>query len=140
MTAIVTNSIDFSLAWVTINSVDISQWCKKITFPSKWINNDVTAFGASGRRYAPGIDETKFTIEMWFNQVASNGSHTVVGAVHAAKTTVAFAFAPAGNVSGNLKIYGNCSIPEYETTAQVGSAQQVVAVCDVDNGVTYGTV
>jgi hypothetical protein len=110
----------------------------KVTFPSSWINNDVTAFGSVGRRYNPGIDETKFTVEMMFNQVANTGSHTVVGAVHSAKTTVPFAFYPATTGTGNLKISGNCSIPKYEITSQVGSFVKVVAECWVDNGLTYG--
>ena len=140
MTAIVTQSIDGQLAGLEINAVNISPSVTKVTFPSKWIDNEITTFGSLGRRYAPGIDETKFTVEMLFNQVATNGSHTVVGAVHNAKTTVAFSFFPAGNTSGQTKINGNCSIPEYEIVAQVGTYTRAVAVCYVDNGVTYTSV
>jgi hypothetical protein len=75
---------------------------------------------------------------MMFNQVVTTGSHTVVGAVHAAKTTVPFIFYPVTSGSGNTKITGNCSIPKYEITAQVGTFVKVVAECWVDNGLTFG--
>ena len=104
MTAITTRSIDVQSCSLSINGVDVSNNVIKVTFPSSWINNDVTAFGSVGRRYNAGIDETKFTVEMMFNQVATTGSHTVVGAVHTAKTTVPFAFYPATSGSGNTKI------------------------------------
>ena len=140
MPAITTQSIDSSLSALVLNSVDVSTDIIKTTFPSKWINNDITTFGSVGRRYNPGIDETKFTIEFLFNQVAVSGSQTVIGAVHAAKTTVPFAFYPAGNTSGQTKISGNCSIPEYEITAQTGTFVKATATIYVDNGVTFGTV
>ena len=139
MTAITTRSIDVQSCSLSINGVDVSDNVIKVTFPSSWINNDVTAFGSVGRRYNAGIDETKFTVEMMFNQVATTGSHTVVGAVHTAKTTVPFAFYPATSGSGNTKISGNISIPKYEITSQVGAIVKVTAECWVDNGLTYGT-
>ena len=137
MTAITTRSIDVQSCSLSINGVDVSDNVIKVTFPSSWINNDVTAFGSVGRRYNAGIDETKFTVEMMFNQVATTGSHTVVGAVHTAKTTVPFAFYPATSGSGNTKISGNISIPKYEITSQVGAIVKVTAECWVDNGITW---
>jgi hypothetical protein len=140
MATIVTQSIDGQLSGLEINNVVVSPSVQKLTFPGKWINNDVTAFGSVGRRYAPGIDETKFTIELLWNQVATNGSQTVVGNVFNSKNTVAFSFFPAGNSNGQLKINGLCSIPEYDITAQVGTYVKAVAVCYVDNGVTFSTI
>ena len=139
MTAITTRSIDVQSCSLSINGVDVSDNVIKVTFPSSWINNDVTAFGSVGRRYNAGIDETKFTVEMMFNQVATTGSHTVVGAVHTAKTTVPFVFYPATTGTGNLAISGNISIPKYDITSQVGSIVKVTAECWVDNGITWGT-
>jgi hypothetical protein len=115
MATIVTQSIDGQLSGLEINNVVVSPSVQKLTFPGKWINNDVTAFGSVGRRYAPGIDETKFTIEMLWNRVATNSN-------------------------GQLKINGLCSIPEYDITAQVGTYVKAVAVCYVDNGVTFSTI
>ena len=138
MTAILTQSIDVKNCNISINGIDISANVVKVTFPASWVNSDVTAFGSVGRRYSPGIDETKFTIEMMFNQVAVSGTQTVVGAVHAAKTTVPFSFFPATNTVGNTVISGNCSIPKYEITSQVGNIVKVTAECWVDNGLTYG--
>jgi hypothetical protein len=140
MTAIVTQSIDGQLSGLEINNVVVSPHVTKLTFPSKWVDYDITAFGSVGRRYGPSIDETKFTIEMLWNQVATNGTHTVVGNVHNAKTTVSFAFFPAGNSNGQTKINGLCSIPEYEITSQVGNYVKAVVVAYVDNGVTYSTI
>ena len=74
MTAITTRSIDVQSCSLSINGVDVSDNVIKVTFPSSWINNDVTAFGSVGRRYNAGIDETKFTVEMMFNQVATTGT------------------------------------------------------------------
>jgi hypothetical protein len=134
------SQLDSVNAFVSINNVDISASCRKVSFPGKWVNNDVTAFGSVGRRYNPSIDETKFTLELWYNETATNGSHTVVGNVFNAKSTVAFAIAWAGNTNGKIKFSGNCSIPEYEVVGQVASAVTSVAVCYVDNGVTIATI
>jgi hypothetical protein len=139
MTAILTQSIDVKNCNLSINGIDISANVVKVTFPSSWVNSDVTAFGSVGRRYSPGIDETKFTVEMMFNQVAVSGTHAVVGAVHYAQSTVPFAFYPATSVVGNTKISGNCSIPKYEITSQVGNIVKVTAECWVDNGLTGNT-
>ena len=139
MTAILTQSIDVKNCNISINGIDISANVVKVTFPASWVNSDVTAFGSVGRRYSPGIDETKFTIEMMFNQVAVSGTQTVVGAVHSNKSTVSFAFYPATSSTGNLVISGNCSIPKYEITSQVGNIVKVTAECWVDNGLTWNT-
>jgi len=139
MTAITTQSIDSYNSALSVNSQDISAALIKITFPSTWIANDITAFGSTGRRYGKGIDETKFTIEAMFNQVATTGSYTVLEAAHAGSTAVTFSFYPAGTSSGNAKISGNCWVQKLEYVAQVGNYVRINADCFVDNGVTYGT-
>ncbi len=140
MTAIVTQAIDSYNASLSVNNQDVSAAVQKVSFPSKWIANDVTAFGSTGRQYFPGIDETKFIVEFMFNQVATTGSHTVVGAAHSGKLKVAFIFYPSTTGSGNTKFSGNCYIPVYEVTSNVGEIVKIRAEFWVDGGLSIGTV
>ena len=140
MTAIVTQSIDSQLCALSVNSQDISVAIIKVTFPASWVANDITAFGSTGRRYAHGIDESRMTIEAMFNQVTTTGSNTVLSAAWSSASSVAFAFYPAGNTTGNTKVIGNLWVQKYEIVSQVGTFVKVTAECLVDNGATISTV
>jgi hypothetical protein len=110
-----------------------------VEFPSSWRDVDITTYGSSGLRYNPSIDDSKFTIDFIWNQLTTKGTQTVVGAVHAAKTKVAFEYYPAGATSGNTKLYGDCRCPVFRFMGRVGNAVRIRAEFDVDNGVGFGT-
>jgi hypothetical protein len=139
MTAITTQSIDSYNSALSVNSQDITPAIIKVSFPSTWIANDITAFGSTGRRYGKGIDETTFTIDAMFNQVATTGSYTVLEALHAGTVIATFSFYPAGSGASNAKISGNLWVHKFEVVSQVGTFVRINAECLVDNGVSYGT-
>lgn len=125
---------------------DISNSISSATFPATWKLNDVTTYGSVGFRGKPSLDDTKFTLDMIWNQVTNVGTQPAVGAGHYAQGPVgntanarAFEYYPAGTTSGNLNISGNCWCPHYEITGKVGNAIAVRAEFVVENGVTFGS-
>lgn len=124
---------------------DISNSVTGVTFPATWKANDITTYGKVGVVYKPSLDDSKFTLDMIWNQVANTGSQNVVGSMHYAQgpvgnttNTRAFEYYPAGATAGNLNITGNCWCPHYEIIGKVGNALAVRAELLVDNGVTFG--
>ena len=118
---------------------DISANIVNLDFTNAFKINDVTTYGSTGVKSALSIDESKFSMDLIFNQVTTTGSQTVVGAMWYAKATRAFEYYPVGTTSGNLKISGNCQCTNYQITGKVGDSIRVKADFVVNNGVTFGT-
>ncbi len=118
---------------------DISPYIANIVFSNRFKKFETNTYGSLGVRPNLSLDETTFTIDMVFNQVTTVGTHTVVGAMYAAKATRAFEYYPAGVDAGNLKLSGNCKCTTYPLEGQVEDAVRIKAEFSVDNGVTFGT-
>lgn len=117
---------------------DLSPYIANMSFDHKFASNDLTVYGASGRKPVPGLDETEFTIDFIWNQVTDVGVDTVVGAMIYAKATRAFEYYPAGITTGQTKYSGNCICTEFPLAGQVEDVIRVKARFMVNNGVTRG--
>jgi hypothetical protein len=128
----------FLLANTASTNTDISANITNCEFPDSWKNNVITTYGSVGERYGPSINDTKFTLEMVWNQLTTTGTDVVVQPMHYAKSLKAFAYYPAGTTAGNLKISGNCYCPTYRFMGRVGNYVAIRAEFEVDNGTTFG--
>ena len=124
---------------------DISASITGATFPTTWKINDITTYGSVGFRGKPSIDDSKFTLDLIWNQVTNVGSQPVIGVMHYAQGPVgnstnsrAFEYYPAGTTAGNLNITGNCWCPHYEINGRVGNAIAIRADFVAENGVNFG--
>ena len=131
--------IDSKDMYFLFNSQDVSSHCVSVDIPLSWKANDITAFGSAGSRVAASIFDTEFTAEFMFNQVATTGTQTIVGAAWYAKTAYAFNLSPAGVVAGNTKYTGNAFVTDYHVKAKMGDTIMVTATFKTDNGVVVGT-
>ena len=115
-------------------------------FTSKIKLNDITTYGKTGTIHGASLEDSTFTITFLWNQVATTGSHTVVGKIHngqkvkqATYGAVAFEADPAGTVAGNTKITGSCWVGEYKLIGKVGDRQTVEVPFTVDGDLTFTT-
>ena len=134
--AIYVDSRDFYLKY---NSSDVSANVRDHSVPAEWKYNDITTYGSLGMRYGKSIDVTTFTVTFLFNQVATTGTQTVVGAAWYAGTLAPFEMGPAGTASSNTKVTGNAYCTKYELIGKAGDAQTVKAEFKVDNALTFAT-
>lgn len=101
--------------------------------------NDVTTFGSVGHRYAAGLEEGTFTIELLYSEDANTaslgGTDPVFGLLRTLSTAVAFSYSPGGTTTA--KTYtGNLWIDSYNIKAKMGSAVLATVTGKVDNGIS----
>ncbi len=135
--------IDSKDAYFKFNSQDMSTHVVGHHIKLEYKLNDITAYGSVGFRGAPSLDISTISMDLLFNQVATTGTQTVLGAawyaqVAGTKVIYAFELGPAGSVAGNTKYSGNAWVHVFEEIGKVGEAQLVHAEFKVDNGVTVG--
>lgn len=118
---------------------DVSAHIADVQFGNRFKTTDLTTYGSVGSKPDLGLDDTEVTIDFVWNQYATTGVQTVVGAMYYAKATRAFEYYPAGTTAGNLKLSGSFKCVEYPMSGPVEGAVRVRARFLVHNGVTFGS-
>lgn len=115
---------------------DVSPYVKSVDgLPGPRRVNNVTAFGATGDQYSPGLQGTDVTIEMVYSEDASVSPNAVFSALRTATTTHTFQFYPVGSTAGAC-FSGQWWVEDFTVKPIIGSAVMATAKCKVDNGVT----
>jgi hypothetical protein len=104
---------------------DISDNIVSITPSFSRTMNPVTTYGNTHEQVAPGLLITSFAIELIYNEDASTGTDTVLGALLEDTTVRAYEYYPRG--TGGKKYDGNCYVENYQPISRVGNA--VTATC-----------
>jgi hypothetical protein len=100
---------------------------------------DVTAFGATGRAWAKGMENVTFVVEGWWSDDASVGPDTVLRLVRALTAATAFDYGPEGKTQGKQKISGTCWLRNYSTSSPIGNYVRFRAEFQVEGVITLGT-
>ena len=132
------NSV-FMLTDNASTSRDISPYITNADFTNQFKVVDVTTYGKIGTVPFLTLDDSKFTLDLVWNQVTTTGVQATVESLFTSKTARPFIYYPAGATSGNLKISGNAVVSVYPFSGKVGDAVRVKAEFLVNNGVTFGT-
>lgn len=74
-------------AYLTVNGVDLSNHCDKITVEDNRDQVDITAFGASNKTYTKGLGDGKFTVE-FFQDFAGGSVHATLQPLIGSSTAV----------------------------------------------------
>lgn len=99
--------------------------------------SDVTAMGDGGTKSIPGLANTQFTVQGWFDSTtAATGSYTVLNGLRTTTTTSTFEYGPAGSTSGLPKATGECWMSAFTIDASVQNAVPFSATFQVDGTVT----
>lgn len=103
--------------------------------------NEKTALGDGGRKFIPGLENAPFTIEGHWDDTATSGPDTVLGALRTHSAATAFDFGPQGNSTANsdVKYSGNCFVRSYVISPRVGDIVVFRAELQVDGQVAKGT-
>jgi len=100
---------------------------------------DVTALGATGRAFQPGLENVVVTLEMMWSDDASVGPDTVFRLVRALTSATAFDYGPEGKTSGKQKYSGTCWYRNFTVQTRVGDYVRARAELQVEGAVTMGT-
>lgn len=101
--------------------------------------SEVTAFGDSGVRNIPGLQNVTFTISGHFDSTATTGPNAVFNSLRTAGSTATFEYGPEGGANGNVKYSGECWLTNYTVDATVSEKVSFSAELQVDDVVTAGT-
>lgn len=101
--------------------------------------SEVTAFGDSGTRSIPGLQDVEFSISGSFDSTASTGPNAVLNGLRTATSTATFEYGPEGSNTGNVKFTGECWLTGYEVSASVDDKVSYKAEFKVDGTVTSTT-
>lgn len=99
----------------------------------------VTAFGDSGTKSIPGLQNVTFSISGHFDSTATTGPYVVLNSLRAATATASFEFGPEGGTSGLVKLYGECWLTEFTCDSSVSEKVSFSASFQVDGTVSNTT-
>jgi len=101
---------------------------------------DVTALGASGRAWSPGLEANiVIALDLWWSDDASVGPDTVFRLVRALAAATAWDYGPEGKTSGKQKYSGTCWLKDYRITTNVGAKVRARVELQVEGTVSPGT-
>jgi len=100
---------------------------------------DVTALGATGRAWQPGLENVVITLELNWSDDALVGPDTVLRLVRALTAATAWDYGPEGSGSGAQKYSGTCWYRNFTIQSRVGDWIRARAELQVEGAVSIGT-
>lgn len=101
---------------------------------------DVTALGAVGHGFIPGLQNPKVTISGHYDPTTTTGPQAVLsGLALTATATATFNYGPEGSTAGMVKMTGECWCESYVVTSSATNKVSWTATLQVDGGVTATT-
>ena len=129
---------------VSVDAVDLSQFCRSVEFSSEHERVDVSGFTATGaNEYLAGQTEQSVTCE-FFGSYGSTEVHQTLYPIHANREVVAFAWRAdqtAATSATNPSLEGNVQLLTYNPSATRGEAEtwEATFVAADEDGLTYHT-
>ena len=105
---------------------DISTYVDNIDFSQDMELAEVTGMTASSKSYIMGLYDGTISISGSWDDAATTGSETVLGAVAAAggelsaTGSLTWIYGPEGSTGGDIKYTGECFMTNYSNSAPVG--------------------
>lgn len=128
-------------AYVSVNSVDLSDDVESLTFTQTTDTPEDTAMGDSARSYLPGLNDATFTVQFHSDMAASSVFDTLNG-VYAGGAAVAVALRAvnATVTATNEEAQFNAILTSWNPFGgAVGSVSATQASFQVTGAVTYAT-
>jgi len=120
-------------AVITINSVDISEYCNTSSQEMETETAEVTTLGKTAKNYIPGLEDGTISAEGPFEP-------TMDAAIEAMRRTlVPFVYQPQGTAPGLPKYTGTCILTKYSIETPVDDAGTWEAEWQISDGWVRGT-
>lgn len=101
---------------------------------------DITALGAVGHSFIPGLQNPKVQISGHYDPTTTTGPQAVLsGCALSATATSTFNYGPEGSTGGMVKMTGECWVENYVVTSSATDKVSWTADLQVDGGVTVTT-
>ena len=81
---------------------------------------EITALGDSARSHAPGLTNTTFTVEGYWDETANTGTDTVLGPLYLHTAALTVVYGPEGNDTGDVLYTVECFCRNYTITSRMG--------------------
>lgn len=122
-------------ASITINSVDLSDHCSKVTIDTKKNQVDVTSFGATNTEYALGLGDATIAVD-FFQDYASSSVDATLWSVYQGGTAVSIVVKPtsAAISSSNPSYTMSGLLPEYMPIDGSVGAASTISVTFINGG------
>ena len=118
---------------------DVQIYLNSITgLPGGRALSEVTAFTDQGTKSLPGLANVTFSIAGHFDATATTGIFVVLNSLRTATSTATFNYGPEGNVTGRVKISGECWLTDLTVDATVSDRVPIAASFQVDGVPTVG--
>lgn len=117
---------------------NLSTYVRRVDFPFVRRLIEVTSLGDTGRKFIPGLQETRFTVDYHWSTDASVGPDTVNGKLVTHTAAVDFEYGPEGNAQGDIMYTGTCWVETWQITGTVGDRQTGTATYVVEGAVSRG--
>lgn len=103
--------------------------------------SDITAFGDGGRKFIPGLQNARFSVDFIYNSdpSSSGGFSDLALGIFGSTATKSFEFYPDSTGSGR-KLTGECWLASVPITSRVGEAVAGRAEFQVDGQVTIADI
>lgn len=98
--------------------------------------SEVTAFGDSGTKSIPGLQDVDFSISGHFDSTATTGPNAVINSLRTATATASVEYGPEGSTAAMVKFTCECWLTSYEIEASVDDKVSFKAEFKVDGVVT----
>lgn len=125
---------------------DISAYVDSVDFPQNVDMAETTGEGGTtAKTFIPGVREGKISVKGTWDNTASVGSETVLGALAnaggqlAAGGSVSFEYNPAGTATGTTKYTGECYMTSYQQSSPVNGRVGFSADFQVTGAITRAT-
>jgi hypothetical protein len=102
-----------SVAKITIDSVDFSQYLSEVSYADSMDSAETTALGNTAKTYVPGLDDGTFKIKGMFDPTADAALQGMK------RRIVAFVYHPQGDGTGLVSFAGNCILTSYTVDTPV---------------------
>ena len=123
----------------------ISEAITSIDFPGTVDMAEVSGMGDAAKEYLPGLADGTITITGNWEDAATTGADTVLGALFDANGELTaggsldFMYGPEGAESTDIKYSGKCFMTGYSQSSPLGGAVTFTATFQVTGAVTRGT-
>ncbi len=105
---------------IDIGGNDISQYCSSSELGKATDTHDTTAYGEDSKSYTPGLNDSTFSVEGWYDTTASTGPRAVLNAVYATNAASAILRQLEGAGTGLPQDSFNAIMTAFNETSPVG--------------------
>lgn len=120
--------------------VDFAAYTKSINFNPDMTMHIITVLGLTAQKKTVGLKDSKFTLDIFADPVASlHINNLYVAQTPGSSTTWSLVYGPNGSTSGFQRISVEFFVISYNVTSQVDQPREMTVQCECTGSITFDT-